>query len=47
VRWYEVRWPDPNTPIEETPQALAERVGKICAIGVSNFSADRCARFAG
>jgi aryl-alcohol dehydrogenase-like predicted oxidoreductase len=45
---YQVHWPDPNTPIEETAQALAERqAAKICAIGVSNFSTGRCARFAG
>jgi aryl-alcohol dehydrogenase-like predicted oxidoreductase len=37
---YQVHWPDTNTPIEETAQALAElyRAGKIRAIGVSNFS---------
>jgi|PersoiStandDraft_1058852.scaffolds.fasta_scaffold09868_2 aryl-alcohol dehydrogenase-like predicted oxidoreductase len=37
---YQVHWPDPATPIEETAQALAElhRAGKIRAIGVSNFS---------
>jgi len=37
---YQVHWPDLNTPIEETAQALGElhRAGKIRAIGVSNFS---------
>ncbi len=37
---YQVHWPDPNTPIEETAQTLAElhRAGKIRAIGVSNFT---------
>ena len=37
---YQVHWPDPNTPIEETAAAMAElhRSGKIRAIGVSNFS---------
>src|ERR1700689_1485630 len=37
---YQVHWPDTNTPIEETAQALVElhRAGKIRAIGVSNFS---------
>jgi aryl-alcohol dehydrogenase-like predicted oxidoreductase len=37
---YQVHWPDPGTPIEETARALAElhRAGKIRAIGVSNFS---------
>jgi aryl-alcohol dehydrogenase-like predicted oxidoreductase len=37
---YQVHWPDPKAPIEETAAAMAEllRVGKIRAIGVSNFS---------
>jgi aryl-alcohol dehydrogenase-like predicted oxidoreductase len=37
---YQVHWPDPNVPIEETADAMAElhRAGKIRAIGVSNFS---------
>jgi aryl-alcohol dehydrogenase-like predicted oxidoreductase len=37
---YQVHWPDPNTPIAETAEALAalHRAGKIRAIGVSNFS---------
>jgi aryl-alcohol dehydrogenase-like predicted oxidoreductase len=37
---YQVHWPDPETPIEETAEAMAtlHRHGKICAIGVSNFS---------
>jgi len=37
---YQVHWPDPNTPIEETAEALAKlhKAGKIKAIGVSNFS---------
>jgi aryl-alcohol dehydrogenase-like predicted oxidoreductase len=37
---YQVHWPDPQTPIEETAAALGELVteGKIRAIGVSNFS---------
>jgi aryl-alcohol dehydrogenase-like predicted oxidoreductase len=37
---YQVHWPDPNTPIEETAHALDAlyRAGKIRAIGVSNFS---------
>lgn len=39
---YQVHWPDPNTPIEETMSALAEirESGKIRYIGVSNFSLD-------
>jgi aryl-alcohol dehydrogenase-like predicted oxidoreductase len=37
---YQVHWPDTNTPIEETAEALAQlyRAGKIRAIGVSNFN---------
>ncbi|MGB8277956.1 MAG: aldo/keto reductase [Methylovirgula sp.] len=37
---YQVHWPDPNTPIEETAETLAglHKAGKIRAIGVSNFS---------
>ncbi len=37
---YQVHWPDPKVPIEETAAAIAglQRVGKIRAIGVSNFS---------
>jgi aryl-alcohol dehydrogenase-like predicted oxidoreductase len=37
---YQVHWPDPQTPIEETAEAMAAllKAGKIRAIGVSNFS---------
>ena len=44
---YQVHWPDPNTPIEETAEALANlyRAGKIRAIGVSNFSPAQMAAF--
>lgn len=37
---YQVHWPDPNTPINETADALAElkRQGKIRHVGVSNYS---------
>ncbi len=37
---YQVHWPDPNTPIAETAEALAAlyKAGKIRAIGVSNFN---------
>ena len=37
---YQVHYPDPNTPIEETLRALDEllRDGKVRAIGCSNFS---------
>jgi len=44
---YQVHWPDPNTPIEETAQAMAElhQAGKIRAIGVSNFSTEQMRAF--
>jgi aryl-alcohol dehydrogenase-like predicted oxidoreductase len=44
---YQVHWPDSNTPVEETAQALAElrRAGKIRAIGVSNFSLEQMDAF--
>jgi aryl-alcohol dehydrogenase-like predicted oxidoreductase len=37
---YQVHWPDPVTPIEETAEAMRSlyEKGKIRAIGVSNFS---------
>jgi aryl-alcohol dehydrogenase-like predicted oxidoreductase len=37
---YQVHWPDPQTPLEETARALEDLLqqGKIRAIGVSNFS---------
>jgi aryl-alcohol dehydrogenase-like predicted oxidoreductase len=37
---YQVHWPDPMTPIDETADAMANllKQGKIRAIGVSNFS---------
>ena len=36
----QVHWPDLETPIDETARALEDllREGKICAIGVSNYS---------
>ena len=36
---YQVHWPDPNTPIEETAAALDQlvREGKIRYVGVSNY----------
>jgi aryl-alcohol dehydrogenase-like predicted oxidoreductase len=45
---YQVHWPDPQTPYEETAQALADlqKVGKIRAIGVSNYSIEAMQRFA-
>ncbi|HEY8541577.1 MAG TPA: aldo/keto reductase [Pseudothermotoga sp.] len=43
---YQLHWPDPNTPIEETIDALIElkRIGKIRYIGLSNFSVDTAQR---
>lgn len=37
---YQVHWPDPETPMEETARALEKlyQAGKIRAIGVSNFT---------
>ncbi|MDG3085346.1 aldo/keto reductase [Vibrio hannami] len=39
---YQVHWPDPNTPIQETAEALKEiqKQGKVRHIGVSNYSLD-------
>jgi aryl-alcohol dehydrogenase-like predicted oxidoreductase len=44
---YQVHWPDLDTPIEETAQALhdLQRAGKVRAIGVSNYSIEQMERF--
>jgi len=44
---YQVHWPDPAVPLEETAAALAQLLkdGKIRAIGVSNFSPEQMQRF--
>jgi aryl-alcohol dehydrogenase-like predicted oxidoreductase len=44
---YQVHWPDPNTPIEETAEAMMKLFlkGKIRAIGVSNFSVQQMNAF--
>ncbi|WOJ91049.1 aldo/keto reductase [Methylocapsa polymorpha] len=46
---YQVHWPDPLTPIEETAEAMHAllKQGKIRAIGVSNFSVEQMERFRG
>lgn len=46
---YQVHWPDPSTPFEETALALQELVdeGKVRHVGVSNFSTGEMADFAG
>ncbi len=44
---YQIHWPDPNIPFEETAGALAELVtaGKIRHVGVSNFDAEQMEAF--
>ncbi len=44
---YQVHWPDPLVPIEETAEAMLDLYdqGKIRAIGVSNFSVAQMQRF--
>jgi aryl-alcohol dehydrogenase-like predicted oxidoreductase len=44
---YQVHWPDPLVPIEETAEAMQTlfEQGKIQAIGVSNFSVAQIERF--
>jgi len=44
---YQVHWPDPRVPIEETAEAMRGLydLGKIRAIGVSNFSVEQMERF--
>jgi aryl-alcohol dehydrogenase-like predicted oxidoreductase len=44
---YQVHWPDPLVPVEETAEAMGSlyEQGKIRAIGVSNFSVAQMERF--
>jgi aryl-alcohol dehydrogenase-like predicted oxidoreductase len=44
---YQIHWPDPDTPVEETAGALDElvREGKIRYVGVSNFDVEQMAGF--
>src|SRR5215471_435367 len=44
---FQVHWPDPQTPYEETAEALRDlkQAGKIRAIGVSNYSIEEMERF--
>ncbi len=44
---YQVHWPDPLVPVEETAEAMHSLLeqGKIRAIGVSNFSVAQMERF--
>ncbi len=45
IHLYQIHWPNPDIPIEETMRALVElqEEGKIIAIGVSNFDAGQMA----
>lgn len=44
---YQLHWPDPGTPIEETAEVISElkKEGKIRYVGLSNFSAQDIAKF--
>lgn len=44
---YQVHWPDPTVPVEDTARAMKELydAGKIRAIGVSNFTPEQMDRF--
>ncbi|MDD2273832.1 MAG: aldo/keto reductase [Desulfuromonadaceae bacterium] len=44
---YQIHWPDPLTPIEETAQVMGEllKAGKIRAVGVSNYTAEQMDAF--
>ncbi|MDR5900247.1 aldo/keto reductase [Halomonas vilamensis] len=44
---YQIHWPDPKTPMEETARAMEKlyKAGKIRAIGVSNFSPEQMDAF--
>jgi aryl-alcohol dehydrogenase-like predicted oxidoreductase len=44
---YQVHWPDPNTPVEETAEALDQlvREGKIRFVGVSNHNVEQMKAF--
>jgi aryl-alcohol dehydrogenase-like predicted oxidoreductase len=47
VDLYQVHWPDPSTPFEETAEALGKLVadGKIRHVGVSNFDVEQMEAF--
>jgi aryl-alcohol dehydrogenase-like predicted oxidoreductase len=44
---YQVHWPDPATPFEETAEAMRDlqRAGKVRAVGASNYSIEAMDRF--
>jgi len=47
VDLYQVHWPDPRTPVEETATVMADFVqeGKVRYVGVSNFDAGQMGAF--
>ena len=47
VDLYQIHWPDPTTPIEETASAIAKLIkeGKVRHVGVSNFDTAQVAAF--
>jgi aryl-alcohol dehydrogenase-like predicted oxidoreductase len=47
VDLYQLHWPDPETPFDETAEALAKLIaeGKIRHVGVSNFDVEQMAAF--
>lgn len=44
---YQIHWPDPQTPMEETARAMENllKAGKIRAVGVSNFTPEQMEEF--
>lgn len=44
---YQIHWPDPETPMEETARAMENllKAGKIRAVGASNFSPEQMDEF--
>jgi aryl-alcohol dehydrogenase-like predicted oxidoreductase len=47
VDFYQIHWPDHDTPFEQTAEVLAEFVdeGKVRTVGVSNFDTDQMEAF--
>ena len=47
IELYQLHWPDPHTPFDETANALDSfvREGKIRYVGVSNFDASQMTAF--
>src|SRR5690606_22455035 len=44
---YQIHWPDPETPIEDTAEAMYRLLqeGKVRAIGVSNYDVEQMERW--